>query len=128
MCVPYEDGTHECNLLTFETLESNVQSIGVYHYYSAVSPDMPEVDPYAPLKRTIWDNYSENEGVYKQIDATIVLNENMGQGFINGQVDVPLDHTRASANFDKHLEATYTFDVPYDDMSRDWLDKLRAGE
>ena len=80
------------------------------------------------MKRNIWDNYSENEGVYKQIDAAIVLNENMGQGFIYGQVDVPLDHTRVSANFDKHLEATYTFDVPYDDNSFDWLEKLRDGE
>ena len=128
MCVPYEDGTHECNLLLFESLEATVQSIGVYHYYSAVSPDMPEVDPLAPLKGTIWDNYSDNEGVYKQIDATIVLNESEAKGFINGQVDVPLDHTRVSANFSKHLEATYTFDVPYDDTSKDWLDKLRAGE
>ena len=41
---------------------------------------------------------------------------------------MPLDSTRVSANFAKHLEATYTFDVPYNDESFDWLEKLRAGE
>ena len=41
---------------------------------------------------------------------------------------MPLDPTRMSADFGKHLEATYTFDVPYDETSKDWLDKLTAGE
>ena len=41
---------------------------------------------------------------------------------------MPLDHTRVSADFSKLLEATYTFVVPYDKDSKEWLDRLRAGE
>ena len=33
-----------------------------------------------------------------------------------------------SADFGKHLEATYILDVPYNENSREWIEITRAGE